>query len=139
MALLDDIGDHLVAAGVVGGATGWTLAKSFSPSTPDKVVTLFETPGQTPEILRDGDGAPSYDYPGFQVRVRGTAMDYATARKKIYDIFVALHQAEPDGVSGDPTIVYIYGVQSAPMPLGHDPSNRPELTWNFQIMRERGE
>lgn len=137
--LLDDIGDHLVAAGVVDGATGWSLFKSFLPPTPDQAVAIFETPGQPPDVLKDGDGTPSYDYPGLQVRVRGSGMDYATARQKIYDIFEALHQAEPDGVSGDPTIVYIYAVQSAPMPLGHDPSNRPELTWNFQIMRERGE
>lgn len=139
MALLDDIGDHLIAAGVVGGVTGWTLAKSFLPPSPDQVVALYETPGEAPDILRPGDSSTAFDKPGLQVRVRGAAHDYATARTKIQAVFAALHQSEPAVTSGEPYIVYLYAVQSAPMPLGLDQSNRPELTWNFILMRQRGE
>lgn len=139
MALLDDIGDHLVAALVVGGATGWTLAKGFMPPSPDKVVALFETPGLEAGHVPDLGSEEAFDQPGLQVRVRGSAFDYATARTKIQEAFEALHGNEPVVTSGEPLIVYINAVQSAPLPMGLDGSNRPEMTWNFIMMRQRGE
>lgn len=129
MALLDDIGTHLTTAGVVGGATGWVLSKGYMPPTPDQVLAVFETPGEPPEVGK-GD-ATVYDYPGFQVRVRGAKFGYSAARAKLQDVFDALHAREPSGY------VYVYAAGSGPLPLGNDAQQRPELTQNYRAMAAR--
>ena len=127
MALLDDIGTELTTAGVVGGATGWTLAKAFEPPTPDQVVTLYETGGGLPDQT---DGT-KYDLPTFQVRVRGDEFGYEDARTKMGDVFDALNDATISGY------VFVFAAQSGPISLGHDGATRPLLTLNFVTMKER--
>lgn len=136
MPLLDDVGNWLVTQGIVGGSTGWTLGESFMPPNPDKMIVLYETPGENPEIIGTGSSEKIYDKPGFQVRIRSTEFDYVGARSKIQEVFKALHQKEPAITSGV-NYVYVYGVSSGPMPMGLDANNRPELTWNFRTMKER--
>lgn len=127
MALLDDIGTALTTASVVGGATGWTLAKGFEPVSPDAVVTVYETGGGEPD---QSDGT-KYDVPTFQIRVRGDAFGYSAARTKMNDVFAALNDATISGY------VYVFSRQSGPIPLGHDGKTRPLLTMNFHAMRNR--
>lgn len=135
--LLDQIGNILINAGVVNGGTGWTLCQSFEPPTPDKVVVLYETPGEPPDIVRPTSPETAYDLPGIQVRVRGDVNKYKETTAKIREVFMALHGQEPGPVAGELTCTFIYGIGSGPLPLGLDGSNRPELTWNFRVMRER--
>lgn len=78
----------LTAAGVVEGSTGWTLAKSYMPLSPDKVIGLFETGGTAPLTQIDADN------PAFQVRVRGLPYGYQEARDKLTEIQNALHTAQ---------------------------------------------
>jgi hypothetical protein len=134
--LLDRIEDHLIAEGVAGGSTGWAIQKSFLAPGPDKVVAIFETTGEEPGIPK-AQGEQAYDKPTFQVRVRGVALGYEEARKKIQECFVALHANEPMATSGEPAFVYLYAIHSGPLPLGLDSNNRPSLTWNFVAMMER--
>lgn len=134
--LLDEIGDYLTALGIVGGSTGWTLKKSFMPTSPNQVVCIYETPGEVPEIVAGDPKEKIYDKPGFQVRVRANPFDYESLRKKLRQIFDNLHQNEPPQTSGE-IYVYVYAVSSGPMPMGIDSNNRPEATWNFRSMRRR--
>lgn len=126
--LLDEIGTYLTNQGVVGGATGWTLAKAYMPPSPDQVVALFETGGFAPELPVD------LDRPTFQVRVRGTKMDYPGARAKIDQVVTELHKFQ--GTLSGVYYVMIAAMQS-PMPLGYDENERPELAVNFRALRSR--
>jgi len=127
MALLDDIGTKLTSAGVVGGATGWSLAKAFEPPTPNKVVTLYETGGGPPDQT---DGT-KYDLPTFQARVRGDEFGYEAARTKMEAVFDALNDATISGY------VFVFALDSGPLSLGHDGATRPLLTLNFTTMKQR--
>ena len=137
MSLLNDVLDYLTDLGLVGGSTGWSTAASYLPPTPDRVIAVFETPGLAPELVKTGSVETAYDWPGFQVRGRGTKFDYAALRTKMGEIFRALHGSELAPVTGDPAYVLVQAVQSGPLPLGLDETDRPGLTWNFTAIRER--
>lgn len=136
MAFLDEIATHLESEGVVGGATGWTVYKAFLPDTPNQAVALFLTSGEEPYVKKSS-AETAYDRPGLQVRVRGGVRDFEGAIAKIQEVFEALHANEPTPGSGDKTIIYLYGTNSAPLPLGLDENDRPGYTWNFRTYRER--
>jgi hypothetical protein len=137
-SLLDQIADHLISSGIVvyPGEVGWPIYKGMFPPTPDKVVSVFETPGDPPDIIQDSPET-AYDYPGFQIRIRGERYAYDEMRAKMQDIFEALHESEPAVSSSEPVFIYIYAVSSGPLPMGSDESERPELSWNFKTMRSR--
>lgn len=137
--LITDVLDFLEDQGLVAGATGWTRAAGFMPPSPDKVVAVFETPGEPPEMVKAGSAETKYDTPGFQVRVRAGNFDYAAARAKIGAIYRALHGSTLAPATGDPAYLLVRGVQSGPLPLGLDQANRPDMTWNFVAIREREE
>lgn len=127
MALLDDIGTILINAGQVGGVTGWTLYKSYLPDEPDKAIAIFETGGDPP----DQSEGTRYDVIRFQLIVRGVEYGYDTAHDKIQTIFNALNDVSYSGY------VYIFGLQANPLSLGYDVKNRPELSINFECMKQR--
>ena len=135
--LLDQIADYLEAQGVVGGASGWVVQLSSMEPTPDKVVVLYDTPGDLPDI--DDSGAEEYDEPGFQVRVRGDIDGYEAARTKIQEVYDTLHKSEPPSATGETAIVFVYATQSGPLPMGKDSNSRPELVWNFRALKQREE
>lgn len=128
MSILDDMGTHLADNSIVSGATGWTLAKSYQPATPDKVLTIYETGGPAPDQTQ-GTG---HDFPTFQVRGRGEEFGYEALRTKMQEVFDSLNDAAISGY------VYIFAAESAPIPIGYDKnSNRPVLVWNFKAMKAR--
>lgn len=136
-ALLDQLEQHLIDEGIGEGATGWIIKKSFMPPGQDQAIVLFETVGGAPDIVADDPsivGDTKYDLPGIQVRVRAGKFEYAIARKKIQEVFNALHAKEAAA-----NTIFMYGTQSSPLPMGLDSNDRPELTWNFTLMREREE
>lgn len=129
MALLDEIGDYLTAQGLVGGATGWTLALSQMPTSPDKIVAIFETPGRAPLPRVE------MDMPAFQVRVRGTVRGYADARTKLAAVQAVLHGLANTSLSG----VYYVSIlaQGSAISMGNDENNRPEISQNYLARRSR--
>lgn len=128
MSILDDIGTHLTTNSVVGGATGWTLFKSYQPASPDKTITIYETGGPEP----DQTPGTGHDFPTFQVRGRGTEFGYEALRTKMQEIFNTLNNASVSGY------VYILALDSGPVSLGYDKDgNRPQLVWNFKAMKIR--
>lgn len=130
MALLDDVGAALTTAGLVGGATGWTLylGHLFDEPDKDKAVCLYELPGEVPEQKW------AIDRPALQVRVRGAANGYSAARAKLQAIFDLLHAGE-DAVGGG--MVFLYAAQSGPTPLGADEKFRPHISMRFFSLRNR--
>ena len=129
MALLDDILSFLDSQGVSGGATEWITKVSFLPNEPDKIISIYESPGSEPVTVTDPDDDESIvTYPNFQVRVRGDVQEYQEARAKMEEVFRTLHNASIAGY------VYIKALQSGPLPLGNDGNDRPEMAMNFKVM-----
>lgn len=128
-ALLEELDSRLTGSGLVGGATGWALFKSFLPADPDQVVVLYELPGSPPEAKVD------IDRPGFQVRVRGAKMGYEAARAKAEAIYLDLHK-----FTGLLLGTYYVAILAAGHPalLGYDQNERPELVQTFNVTRSRG-
>lgn len=126
--LADEIAAALTTAGVVGGTSGWEVQRWHLQDTPDQVVVIYETGGDVPEERY------ALDRPGFQIRVRGLADDFRTPRQKLADVFNALHTGE---VAIGTSYVFVYGVQSGPIPMGMDEKRRPSFVINFRTMKAR--
>lgn len=124
MALLDDILARLDAESVTGGATGWTAYTGFLPSTQNKAIGIFETGGDTPDMAMAGTNHPR---PNFQIRIRGDKRSYSVARAKAQAAIIALHRFAVNGQT-------FFASQSAPLSLGNDKNDRPNLTINFRVI-----
>lgn len=126
MDLLDDIGQKLIDDGLVNGDTGWKLYKSYLPPSPSQAVAIYEMPGPEP----DQTPGTAYEFPAFQVFVRGNEFEYDVARTKIKEIFNSLNNADISGYT------YIYASDSGPLlDLYDKESNRPVLFWSFRTMK----
>ena len=126
MSLLDDVGTLITNASLTGGATGWVLNKAFMSDSQDKIITVMEGVAR-PSDHTSGTG---HDYPSVQILVRGSKLDYSTARTKMDAVISALNDAT---VSGQ---VYML-LRQSPLPLGYDALQRPMISANFDIMKER--
>lgn len=121
---IEDIRNYLIAQNIVEGATGWECKLGDEPETPDEVVTIFDSAG-LPPIMAFGTEAADVPRARYQIRVRGAAFDYATPRAKIGEIMTALQKTN---VTTDLCLML---VDSNPIPLGKDGSNRHILVVNF--------
>lgn len=131
--LLDDLSVFLSSQGL-GGATSsasWMITKAYMPPQPNNVIGLFETGGEAPDRYQ-----ANLDYPRFQVRCRGTAFAYSSARAKLFAVFQALQ-----GVDNGRTINgrYYPGIEAVSDAIGFplDSNNRPEVLQNFRAFRSR--
>lgn len=130
---LSDIGAFLEAAGLIGGATGWTFFENYSPATPDQAVVARDTGGAP------GEATSAIDYPTFQLMVRSGKLRSDLARAKMIECYNALHEGDiPDSTTSPPRqLVYCFGVQSSPLYIGTDENERPEFVINFRAMAHR--
>ena len=146
--MLKEIGTYLQAQGI--GTLGTNIFLGLMPDEPDNCIALFEYAGSPPDLHWNGE------YPGLQVRVRGTS--YAAARSKIGDIVKKLHglyeqilsdEGEPEGIGDEgegngeeePTPVIgtrylLIKAKGSPEILKRDANNRVELFVNFEIIKE---
>lgn len=124
--LLDDIGNKLIADGLANGDSGWKLYKSYMAPAPNKIVAIFELPGPEP----DQTPGTAYEFPAFQIFVRGEEFGYEEARTHIKKIYNSLNNADLSGY------VYIYAADSGPLLDFYDrEDNRPTLFWSFRTMK----
>lgn len=131
--LLDDLSAFLSSQSL-GGATSsasWMITKGYMPPKPDNVIALFETGGEPPNRYQ-----ANLDYPRFQVRCRGTAFSYSSARAKLWSVFTTLHGVDNGRtIQGRvyPSIEAVSDVIGFPL----DSNNRPEVLQNFRALRSR--
>ena len=147
--MLREIGAYLATKNV--GTVGTDIFLGLMPDQPDNCVSLFEYAGSPPDLHWAGE------YPGLQVRVRGTS--YEAARSKIGDIVKKLHglyeqilsdEGEPEGIgdegegNGEEESTPVTGTRyllikakGSPEILKRDNNNRVELFVNFEIIKER--
>ena len=128
MSVLDDIMTKLETDLVSGGVTGWESMKSFMPTTPDKVVAVFDVGGSPAD---QSESVNQFDDISFQVRVRSEEHKYQEAALKMDEVFTSLNNATIAGYT------YIFSDSVQPISLGFDKNNRPELVMNFSGMKQR--
>ncbi len=83
-----DIADMLVAETSLGLTIATNLFVGKEPTTPDNVVTIYDSYGFPPQLTYDAKNEPYY-YPAIQIRVRNR--DYRTGYNLAHDIMVSLH------------------------------------------------
>ncbi len=123
-----DIANYLGSSGVALGVLQTDLFVGFEPNSPDFAITVYDTPGPSPNarFLRDE--------PTIQIRTRGKPGDYSTAWAKAQDIKDALLGLPTQILSGTNYVQFLMigDIQS----IGRDGNNRPLIVTNWQLVRE---
>lgn len=135
--LLDDVSTILSDGGIgtAGSTEDWGLFTGFMPPLPDRVVGLFETGGTgSIRAMSSGPGLTPAEQPRVQVMVRGSAFDYKQARVKANDIFKLLDQMN-EKIVNSTRYLWAAAIQS-PIGLGLDNNHRPEISLNFEFVKE---
>lgn len=111
---------------------GTTLHVSREPSSPDQVVTVFDTGGFPPEVLI-GTDSRGMEKPTIQIRVRGNKKAYNLTYDLAEDIKDALHTLTNTTING--TKYVAIWLESDILFLGYDENDRPIFTLNFLLYR----
>lgn len=127
--ILEAVGDYLVANGQ--GTLGTNIFLSVMPETPDALVAVYESVGDTPSFTMGG-AAVAINRPVIEVICRASRGDYPTARDKAESIRNLLGAVAGQTLSG------IQVLRMAPQgwlnPLGDDENLRPTVSVNFECM-----
>lgn len=83
-----DVASMLVADTSLGLTIGNNLYVGKEPTTPDNVVTIYDSYGFPPQVTLNGKGEDYY-YPAIQIRVRNR--DYRVGYNLAHNIMVSLH------------------------------------------------
>lgn len=111
---------------------GTTLHVSREPSSPDQVVTIYDTGGFSPEVLLGSDSR-GMEKPTIQIRVRGNKKAYNTTYDLAEDIKNVLHTMINRTVNG--TKYVGAWLESDIFFLDYDENDRPVFTMNFLLFR----
>jgi hypothetical protein len=115
------------SSSALGLVLGTDLFVFEEPSSPDEVVTIYDTGGIAPH--------PNYEYlsPSVQIRVRGKKFDTQGAYTICEGIRNVLHGLI-NQIIGGARYVQILAMGDI-ISLGFDENNRPVYTVNFEINR----
>ena len=127
-----DIVQYLEQAGESSGfddlVYGTNLFIGKEPSKPINCVTIFDTPGFSPQLNLTTQG---YEYPSIQVRVRNDK--YTTGWTLIERIKTSLHGLNQQTING--TLYSVVYCSSGPALLDWDDNGNCRLVCNFNINR----
>jgi len=119
----------LVAAGFPdGGATDWATYLGRRPDKPNRIVTLYDSGGGTPN--------PKWliDEPSVQIKVRGKSGDYYPAFEKAQEIKRILLGAPSQDIGGDRWVNFNMAGDIGY--LGLDNKDQPDFVLNFNLIIE---
>jgi hypothetical protein len=126
----EDVSAILALSSSATGLTeGTDLFISREPSSPDVVVTVFDTGGGEPASTD-----VKYEFPTVQVRARGTAITgYSGVYSTLDTVKGVLHKFKNQTINSTKYI----GIWASSdiISLGYDSNERPILTLNFRIHR----
>jgi hypothetical protein len=127
-AVSEDIKDILLSESSLGLSFADDLFVGKEPHEPDNCVTIFDIPGDPPQVTMD---VTRYDYPAVQIRCRNN--DYMQASQQAYDIMEVLHGRSHEIVNGN----YISSIiaQSDPQFFDWDQENRARFILKIKIQR----
>ena len=123
-----DVSSKLTLAGLT---TGYEVLRGKMPSSPDKVIAIFETGGSGPNFFM---GSGTVEEPAIQIRVRGEVEDYDTPRAKIEQIYQAF--AGYGAFTVNSTRYLAFTPLQSPYPLRKDDNRRVEWAVNFLVRKE---
>jgi len=126
-----DICTLLEADSGLGLVFATNLFVGREPATPDDCVTVFDIPGDAPELTLEGNVGPVLYAPSVQVRVRNNA--YMTGWDLIHNIQKYLH-GKHNLTQGDTTYLLIRSVDE-PMLLDWDDNDRARFVATFAMYR----
>lgn len=127
--ILDDIRAYLIAQGLapadnnVAPSGTFLCYVGYFPDDVDVMMAVFETPGRGPLTL-----AREYQELHFQLRVRGTRLNYLATRAQWLACFNALQDSQPT-----PAYALVQAVHYGPM-FFNDDRGRPNLVSNFKAI-----
>ena len=124
----EDIKDMLEDEGALNLTFGDDLFVGREPAKPNRVVTIFDTPGRAPLLTLQ---SATYHYPSIQVRVRDTG--YREGWIRINDIRNVLHARTRETRNG--TVYELIAADQEPALLDWDENNRPRFVSSFEIQR----
>ena len=131
MGLLDDLADVLTSGGVA--TTGTTLFKGTMPSTPDELLSLYQTGGPPPvHAMSAGPGTALVERPHVHLIARSARAD--AALKLARDAYGALDALGPRTINGVP-YKSIFAIQD-PFYFREDETGRKEFAFNVEVVRE---
>lgn len=140
MATVDDVYAFISAAGLAGGATGWTLVRRrmLDDTGLDQIVVVGEDGGVIPEIpdVSGSLGDAALSDPGVLVSVRAGAWDGDASLAKAEAILAALHGLRNTTVGGVPYL-RVRALTPEPIFAGFDDRGRPIHTVAFRLLREQ--
>ena len=115
--------------GAFGGSAKWAISVGKEPATPDGVITLYDTGGDSP--MNTVDDCELIGLPTVQVRIR--EFSYPDAYAKQVQIRSAFKAIRKSTISGQVTynVIPVGDIFS----LGQDSNNRFLLTANYRLMR----
>jgi hypothetical protein len=127
--ILDDIVAYLTDQGLV--SPQYPCYSGYIPDDQDQMMAVFETGGMPPTELGIGDSPRPNERVTFQVRVRGSRLNYAVTRQQWLAVFNALQ----DSVLGNPNVyVYIQAKHTGPV-VFNDDRGRTNMISNFNVMK----
>jgi len=125
----EDIKDILVAESALGLTFGTDLFIGMEPTSPDNCVTIFDTPGGTPDLTLGNDS--SYGYPHLQIQIRNRS--YPTGWSLAFDIKNCLHGRGPETWNG--SLYTVIRCLNEPFLLDRDENNRARFIVNLEAQR----
>jgi len=124
-----DIKDMLEAESSLGLTFATDLFIGKEPTSPDNVVTIYDTPSFPPDMTL----IPGEDYyrSSFQIRCRNK--DYFTGEALLRDIMDQLHSRAHESWNG--TLYTVIRATGEPSLLYYDQNDRPVFIVNFNCQR----
>jgi hypothetical protein len=126
-----DIRDMLEAESSLGLVFGDNLFIGKDPTTPQNMVTIFDTYGRPPQLTLGGQEEGNYYYPSIQIRVR--SVSYQLGWNLIYDIMTSLHGRAQETWNG--TLYTVIYCSSGPALLDWDDNGLVRFIVNFNLQR----
>lgn len=127
-----DIKDILDGESSLGLTFATDLFVGKEPETPDNCVTLFDTPGEPPDLTLAGKDEDDYNYPYMQVRVRDNS--YTDGWDTINSIKTYLHGLH--GVTQGGSKYDLIQCVQEPALLDWDKNDRVRFVTTFRIHRK---
>lgn len=125
----DDIKDMLTSDSSLGLSASDVFV-GREPTTPKNCVTIYDTPGQPPQMTLDANNE-FYQYPSIQIRVRNTK--YVTGYSLGESILKSLHGRAQETWNG--SLYSSIMATSDVSLLDWDTQSRPRFIINFNIQR----
>ena len=123
-----DIKDMLEAESSLALTLGDDLFVGLEPTTPSDCVTIFDTPGGSPQLTMDVE---NYEYPFVQIRIRN--VDYQAGLNLGYAIKTSLHGRAQETWNG--TLYTVIAVANGPFHLKWDDNHRAIFIINLNLQR----